>query len=114
METLHEFVERLSQSVGCHSHPCKSGYISLKKFKSNLHGNMGVFAWVRELRRKGIFEVATYKELADRAGVYKLADGEKPKMHWIHTGIFFFVKKDSKTDDFQKVVKALTAILKMK
>jgi len=114
METLHEFVERLSKNVGCYSHPCKSGIVSLKKNKTGLHGDMGVFAWVRELKRKGIFEVATYKDLAEKAGVRDLSSGEKPKMHWNHTGIFFIVKKDSKENDFQKTIKAFTAILKMK
>lgn len=114
MENLHEFVERLSKNVGCYSHPCKSGIVSLKKNKKSLRGNMGVFAWVQELKRKNIFEVATYKDLAETAGVNNLADGEKPKMHWIHTGVVFFVKKGSKTDDFNKSVTSLTAILKIK
>jgi len=114
METLPEFLERLSKVAGCYSHECKSGYISLKKNKIAPHGKMGVFAWVRELKRKDIFEVATYKDLAEKAGVDKLADGEKPKMHWIHTGVFFFVKKDSKADDLNRAVTALTKILKIK
>lgn len=114
METLHEFVERLSKNVGGYSHPCKSGIVSLKKNKRQTHGDMGVFAWVRELKRKGVFEVATYKDLAEKAEVYDLFSGEKPKMHWNHTGIFIFVKKGSKENNFQNVIKALTAILKMK
>lgn len=114
METLNEFVERLSKNVGCYSHPGKSGIVSLKKNKTSIHGDMKVFAWVLELKRKGIFKVVTYKDLAEKAGVDELADGEKPKMNWVHTGIFFFVKKDSKTDDFNRAVTALTAILKIK
>ena len=114
METLHEFVERLSKNVGCYSHPCKSGIVSLKKNKTSLHGYMGVFAWVLELKRKGIFMIGTYKDLAVKAGVYDLSNGEKPRMNWNDTGIFFFVKKDSKENDFQNAVKALTAILKIK
>ncbi len=114
METLHDFVKRLSKNIGCYDHPCKSGIVSLRKNRTGLRGDMGVFAWVRELKRKDIFEVATYKDLAEKAGVNKLVDGEKPKMHWLRTGVFFLVKKGSSADDFNRAVKGLTTILRIK
>lgn len=114
METLHEFAKILSKNLGCYSHQCKSGIVSLKKNKTNLHGDMGVFAWIRELKGKGIFEISTYKDLAEKAGVCDLSSGEKPRMHWNDTGIFFFVERDRKDTDYQNALKALIAILRMK
>ncbi len=111
METLDKFVDRLARTVGCFSHPCNSGIISLKKQNTTTRGNMGVFGWVRELKRTNRFEVSSYKDRAERAGVHHLADGERSKMHWNDTGIFFFVKKGSTGEDFHRAVKALRSIL---
>jgi hypothetical protein len=93
METLHEFVERLFKNVGCYSHPSKSGIVSLKKNKTGIHGDMGVFAWVRELKQKSISEVATYKDLAEKAGVNDLSSGENPKCIGITLAFFLRTKK---------------------
>ena len=51
IENLAELVFRLSKSVRCYSHPCKSGYFSLKKVNTVIRGRMGVFGWIRELKR---------------------------------------------------------------
>ena len=114
METLNDFVKRLSENVGCYSHICKSGIASLKKNKANIRLEMAVFAWVRELKRKGVFEVATYEDLAVKAGVNQSADGIKPRMHWIHTGIVFFVANESTGNDFTRAVSVLKEIQKIK
>lgn len=113
METITDFVERLSAAVGCYSHACGSGIVSIKKHDTSINLKMAVYAWVRELKRKGVFEVATYEDLAVRVGVNKLADGLKPRMHWERTGIVFFVKNKSTEDDFKRAVFALKEIQKI-
>ncbi len=111
METLEEFVERLRALVGCYSHPCKSGNYSLKKFNTDIKKKMGVFSWVSQLKTIGVFRVDTYKKHADKAGVSELADGEDLNMHWGQPGVFFFVKKGSTCDDWQKALRVLKAII---
>jgi hypothetical protein len=72
---------------------------------------MGVFGWVRGLKRKAVFEVSSYKVLGDKAGVSHLADCEKPRFQWEEDGILFYVKLDSNGSDYQKTVKALRGVL---
>ena len=118
MEPLEDFVDRLTEKVMCYYHKCKSHMYSLKKVDTNLKGRMGVFAWVRELRRDKLFEISTYKKFGDKSNVTNLADKIVPGMHFISkkhddgegTGIVFYVQKDSKGKDYEKAVKALKAI----
>ena len=122
METLGEFIPRLTKRVRCFYHKCKSGVYSLKKADTNLKGRMGVFAWVRELRRDDKFEISTYKKLGDKSNVTHLADKIVPGMHYVSkkqdvgegTGIVYYVQKDSRGPDYDKAVKALKAILSLK
>ena len=120
IETLAEFAVRLSKSVGCYSHPCNSGYFSLKKVNTDLKGRMGVFGWVRELKRMNAFEISTYKRLGDKCNVTHLADKQVPGMHYVSkkddaggagTGIVFYVQRGSTGQDYQKAVQTLIAII---
>jgi hypothetical protein len=111
METLAEFVCRLSKSVGCYCHPCNSGYFSLKKSNTDVKGRMGIFAYVLELKRKGLFRVDTWERFATRAGVTDRADEQRRDLMWGRPGICFFVRRGSIGDDYQKAVNALIAIM---
>lgn len=111
METLAEFVGRLRKSIGCYYHLCKSEYFSLKKVNTGIKGRMGVFAYVLEKKRNGLFRVDISDHIAHRAGVKKLACEEKPKLMWGRPGVCFFVRKGSASEDYQKAVKALRAVL---
>ena len=121
MESPEVFAIRLCDEINCYYHLTRSGHlISLKKFNTDEHGKMGVFGWIRELKRKDLFEISTYKHLGDDAGVSELADKIKEGMHYISknkdsegtgAGIVFFVKKGSKGEDYKKAVKALRAII---
>jgi len=62
METLAEFVARFCQDVNCFFHPNRSGIFSLKKHNTDIRP-MGVFGWVKELRRDNKFEIQSYKEI---------------------------------------------------
>ena len=114
MESLDNFVTRLSKSVGCYYHPRDSGIFSLKKVNTDIRGAQQVFAWVQERKRTGLFRIDTYKHFAEEAEVIDLADGEISDMHWGIPGVFYIVKKSSTGEDFQKAVKALRAILLLK
>ena len=120
METLEEFIPRLTERVRCFYHKCKSGVYSLKKADTNLKGRMGVFAWVGE--RKKVFEIQSYKKLGDKSNVTHLADKivsgaifvSKKQDFGQGTGITFYVQKDSRGPDYEKAVEALKAIHSLK
>lgn len=122
METLEEFISRLTERVRCFYHKCKSGVYSLKKADTNLKGRMGVVAWVREQKRENVFEISSYKKFGDKSNVTHLADKIVPGAHYVSkkkdygqgTGIFFYVQKGSRGQDYQKAVEALKAILSSK
>ena len=122
METLEEFIPRLTNSVGCFYHKCKSGVYSLKKADTNLKGRMGVFAWVEERKRDNVFEIQSFKKLGDKSNVTHLADKIVPGAIYVSkkqdfgqgTGIIFYVQKDSRGPDYEKAVEALKAILSLK
>ncbi len=116
MESLEEFVNRLSKSIGCYFHLNKSGFHSMKKYNSNQPHQMGVLGWVSELKRKNLFRVDTYKRSGDKAGVSIFADGSKENMHFNKdgTGIFFYVEKGSQGEDYEKAVKAMKAIVSLR
>ncbi len=113
METLNEFVKRLTNAVGCYSHPCKY-CVSLQKAKSSVRRQMSVFGWVEVLKQKRAFRISTYKDLAEKAGVMDLVDGERANMHWERTGVFFIVKHSSTGADYKKAMRALSAVMRFK
>jgi uncharacterized protein len=119
METLEQFVERLIGSVGCYFHKCETEMYSLKKNDTNKKNRMGVFAWVKELKRDDKFEISTYKTLGDEALVSQWSDKTVPGMHYVSknkdtgegTGIVFYIKRGSHGHDYEKAVRSLRAIL---
>ena len=116
METLEQFVHRLSMAVGCYSHPNSRNY-SLQKHNSEFKGKMGVFGWVSEKRTFDRFVVSTYKCLADELGKSE-ADEVKKGAHYVPkdkdkgqgTGIYYHIARGSSGIDFQKAVRALKVI----
>ena len=122
METLEEFIPRLTERVRCFFHKCKSERYSLKKADTNLKGRMGVFAWVEERKKDNKFEIGSYKNLGDKSNVTHLADKivlganfvSKKQDFGQGTGITFYVQKDSRGPDYEKAVEALKAILSLK
>jgi hypothetical protein len=123
MERLKVFVERVSESLGCYYHLNGGGFYSLKKFESDQKGQMGVFGWVRELKRGDLFRIETYEGLGNRAGVSDLADEVRKSTYIVSknkdpdgkgTRILFNVGKGSYGKDYQKAVRALRAIKVLK
>jgi len=114
METLEDFVVRLSNDVGCYYHKTKkSRYYTIKKYNSNYRGQMGHFGWVDELIRDGIFRIESYKDKADKVNVTKFADAVKKNRIYQKgvDGVLFYVKKESHGDDYQKAMTSLKAIV---
>jgi len=124
MESFHEFTARLCRDVGCYyHHTSKAPVYTLKKYDTDEHGRMGVFGWVNELKRDEAFRIDTYWYLAVIAGVDELADATKDGMHFVAkrydpegkgTGMSIFVKNGSTGEDYQKAVKVLKAVMKVK
>ncbi len=110
MEGLKNFTERFCNSVGCYNHPISQGWYSLKKHNSDTHGDMGVFGWTRELKRKGVFEVSTYKEYANSADIRRY-DDYKPTLAHGKPWVAFYVKKDNIEEDYESVVEIFKSIL---
>jgi len=122
MENLKDFVERLAKDVGCFSHANKTNY-SLQKYNSYRRGSMGVFGWIREVKRREQFEITTYRHLGDDAKVTKFADEIKPGYIYLSKNndhdrlseaLIFYIDRGSNGDDYQKSVKALKAIMDKK
>jgi hypothetical protein len=67
METLLDFVARLSKDVGCYYHQLQSELYPLKRNNTMQRERMGVFAFVLELRDR--FRIHTSEEDANTAGV---------------------------------------------
>lgn len=122
MNDMATFVEKIGRSVGCYYHFNRASNIySLKLNDSMKRGSMGVFGWARELRRKELFEISTYKWLGDKAGVSQLADDQKKGMHFVSkkkdrdgmgTGLIFNMPKAGDGKKFSLITKAIIAIMR--
>jgi hypothetical protein len=114
MENLGTFVERLSNAIGCHHHPTRTGdRHTLKKNDTMKKRDMCAFAWVEERKSKDLFVIGTYKCWADTKAITD-KDYEKPRMHWEETGLGYYVSRGSTGKDYQKAVRALRVIMKNK
>jgi len=110
-EQDEDFVKKLAGDVGCHYSKANERTYSLNKFNSDIHGEMGVFAWVHKEDRD-FFWVATRKIWVEEARAKALA-GRKM------SGLNCFPRdtqhaEDSvcfnTQDDYQKTVSVLRLI----
>jgi hypothetical protein len=109
METLAEFVARLSRDVGCYYHYLGiSRPYPLKRNNTMQPGEMGVFAFVKKSRDR--FRIHTSEAAARTARVIQLFDGTRERLWWLETGAFIYVVRDSIGDDYQKAVTAFKVI----
>ena len=112
-EQDEDFIKKLAGDIGCYYSKANERTYNLKKFKSDVLGKMGVFAWVHKEDRD-YFWVATRKIWVEEAKAKAMA-GRKA------SGINCFpldtqhaedsVCFDTK-DDYQKAVRALSLINK--
>jgi hypothetical protein len=112
METLEDFVARLSKDVGCYYHLLPGGSHPIKRNNTRQRGQMGVFGFVE--KGGGRFRIRTFEDAASRAGVIDLFDENSANGIFGSSAAIIFARNGSKGDDYKKAVKALTAIKDLK
>jgi hypothetical protein len=112
-EQDEDFIKKLAGDIGCHYSKANGRTYNLNKFKSEVQGEMGVFAWVHKEDRN-YFWVATRKIWVEEARAKSLGRRKVPVTNCFprdiqHAGdsVCFNIK-----DDYQKTVKALSLINK--
>ena len=112
-EQDEDFIKKLARDIGCQYSKANERTYNLNKFKSDIQGEMGVFAWVHKEDRD-YFWVATRKIWVEQAKAKALAGRKKSGVHCFprdnqhaEDSVCFDTK-----DDYQKTVRALSLINK--
>lgn len=71
-EQDEDFIKKLAGDIGCYYFKANERTYNLKKFKSDIQGEMGVFAWVHK-EDMDYFWVATRKSWMEQARAKALA-----------------------------------------
>ncbi len=113
-EQDEDFIKKLAGDIGCHYSKANERTYNLNRFDSDIHGEMGIFAWVHK-EDSDYFWVATRKSWVEQARAKALA-GRK-------FGLSCFPRdtqhaEDSvcfnAQDDYQKTVSVLRLINKVR
>ena len=114
-EEDEEFVKKLAKDVGCHYSKANIRTYNLNKHSSDVQSEMGVFAWVHK-EEKDYFWVATRKIWVEQARAKALSGRIKSRTNCFsrdtqhaEDSVCFNMK-----DDYQKTVRALSMINKMR
>ena len=114
-EQDEDFIKKLARDIGCHYSKANERTYNLKKHASDVQNEMGVFAWVHK-EEKDYFWVATRKIWVEQARAKALSGRKKAKINYFsrdtqhaEDSVCFNMK-----DDYQKTVRALTMINKMR
>ena len=108
-----DFIKQLARDIGCHYFKANERTYNLNKYKSDIQGEMGVFAWVHK-EENNYFWVATRKIWVEAAKA-KVSAGRKK------TGINCFPRDTQHAEDsvcfdtkvdYQKAVRVLSLIKK--
>jgi hypothetical protein len=112
-EQDEDFIKKLAGDVGCHYSKANDHTYNLNKFKADINGEMGIFAWVHKEDRD-YFWVATRKIWVEEAKAMALAGRKRSGTNDIprdtqraEDSVCFNMK-----DDYQKTVRALSLINK--
>jgi hypothetical protein len=112
-EQDEDFIKKLAGDIGCHYSKANERTYNLNKFKSDIQGEMGVFAWVHKEDRD-YFWVATRKIWVEEARAKALGTRKVPvtncfprDIQHAEDSVCFNMK-----DDYQKTVRALSLINK--
>lgn len=112
-ELDEDFIKKLAGDIGCHYSKANERTYNLNKYKSDIQGEKGVFAWVHKEDRD-YFWVATRKIWVEQARAKTLAGRKMPGLNCFPRDIQHAedsVCFDMK-DDYQKTVRALRLINK--
>lgn len=109
------FIKKLAGDIGCHYSRANNRTYNLNKFKSDIKGKMGVFAWIHKEENE-YFWVATRKLWVEEARAKALAGGKKRGINCFPRDIQHAedsVCFDTKTN-YDRTVKALSLINKLR
>ena len=108
------FIRQLSGDIGCYYHKAGGRTYSLNTSDSDIHGEMGVFAWVHK-ESEDYFWVTTRRVWMEEAKTSALAGGRTSAMTCFPTdapdrdSVFLDTR-----DGYQKTVRALKLINKVR
>jgi hypothetical protein len=114
-EQDESFIKQLAKDVGCHYRKANPRTYSLNKFKSDIQGEMGVFAWVHK-EENDYFWVATRKIWMEAAKAKALSHRKASKPSCFPRDIQHAddsVSFDTK-DNYQKTISSLRLMNKMR
>jgi hypothetical protein len=109
------FVKQLAKDIGCHYRKANPRTYCLNKFKSDIQGEMGVFAWVHK-EQEDYFWVATRKIWIEAARAKAVARSKMSKPSCLPRDIQHAddsVSFDTK-DNYDKTVSSLKMVHKMR
>ena len=111
-EQDEDFIKKLAGDIGCHYSKANERTYNLNKFKSDIQGEMGIFAWVHK-EEKNDYWVATRKIWVEQARAkalvgrkYGLSCFPRDNQH-AEDSICF-----DTNNDYQKTVRVLSLIKK--
>ena len=112
-EQDEDFIKKFAGDIGCHYSKANERTYNLTKFDSDVHSEMGVFAWVHKEDRD-YFWVATRKIWVEEAKAKAQASRKKSGINCFsrdtqhaEDSVCFNIK-----DDYQKTVRVLSMINK--
>jgi hypothetical protein len=115
VEQDEDFIKKLARDIGCHYSKLNQRTYNLNKFKSGVQGEMGVFAWVHK-EDNDCFWVATRKIWVQQARTKTMSGRKTSKINYFsrdtqhaEDSVCFIVK-----DDYQKTIRALSMIKKIR
>jgi hypothetical protein len=114
-EQDEDFIKKLAKDIGCHYCKANERTYSLNKFKSAIHGEMGVFGWVHK-EESNYFWVSTRKIWVENARAKALASRKKSTVSCFSRDTQHAddsVSFDTK-NDYLKTVSTLKLINKMR
>lgn len=112
-EQDEDFIKKLARDIGCHYSKANERTFNLKKYKSDIHGKMGVFAWVHK-EEKEYFWIATRKIWVEQARAKAMAGKKVSGIKCLPRDTRLAedsVSFDAK-NDYQNTVRALSLINK--
>ena len=115
IEQDEDFIKKLAGDIGCHYSKANDRTYNLKKHKSSIQSEMGIFAWVHK-HEDDYFWVTTRKIWVEQARAKALSGRNKSKPNYFsrdtqhaEDSVSFDMK-----DDYQKTVRALIMINKIR
>ena len=115
LEQDESFVQQLAKDIGCHYSKANDHTYSLNKNNSDVHGEMGAFAWVHK-EEKDYFWVATRKIWIEQARAKANAGKKTLKIGCLPRDLQHgedSVSFDTR-DSYQKTVSSLRLVNKMR